>query len=81
MSPKQKVLVAQLQIGGCGLIILIFSLFNKIWPLVFLGIFVIAYAVLRFILLMKIMKQNESELPENLEQDKTDEEEEDESFW
>lgn len=63
MNPKQKIIVSQLQIAGCGMLVLVFGLFWNRTELMVLGACVAIYAVLRMRFLLH-MAPDEMESPD-----------------
>lgn len=61
MTPRQRVLLTQLQLCGMGVIFLGFGIaWSKTWLIVF-GMLIMAYGAVRLLLLKKLMDHNEAE--------------------
>lgn len=61
MTPRQRVLLTQLQLCGMGIIFLGFGIaWSKTWLIVF-GITIIVYGLARWLLLKKLMDSNETQ--------------------
>ncbi len=69
MNPKQKIFFTQLQLASVGVLIVVFGLFWKNgWLMVFGGV-IIAYGLIRLMILKNLVDEDidQQELPEDLQ--------------